>query len=144
MRHGTCKRQFENRRAGEGGFTLIEALIAMVILVVGLVAISQLMAVSAGSNSIANRGTAAAAAASQEMERLTTIPFGNLLPGGNLDANATGFFREPDIPGAGTIRTRWSIQPAGNLLFITVRSESPNLFGALTRAEFTTFRAANN
>ena len=44
--------------AGEAGFTLIEALVAMVVLTFGLMAVTNLMLVAASSNTVANQGTA--------------------------------------------------------------------------------------
>jgi type IV pilus assembly protein PilV len=60
---------------GQAGFTLIEALIAMVILAVGLVAIANLFITAAASNGIANKGSAATVQATEVLERLKAIPF---------------------------------------------------------------------
>ena len=138
----------------ERGFTLIEALIAVLILIVGLVAVSQLLVVAASSNSTANGTSAAAAAASRELERLQTVPFANLAIGGSVDPITppmgppctANYFSERQITGVGTVRTCWQIQAAtgvNNLLFITVRSQVLGPFTTLTRAEFSTFRAPN-
>jgi Tfp pilus assembly protein PilV len=138
-------------RPCERGFTLIEALIAVVILIFGLVAVAQLLAVASASNATANRSSAAAAAASQEMERLQTIPFANLTAGGSV-ANITaatgacgGAFVDRGIAGVGTVRTCRQITAAvgTNVLFIRVASQVLGPFSNLSRAEFTTFRAVN-
>src|SRR5204863_2278147 len=42
-------------RGSEAGFTLVEALVAIVILVFGLIAVTNLMLVAASSNSVANQ-----------------------------------------------------------------------------------------
>ncbi len=62
----------------ESGFTLIEALIAMLILVVGIIAIANLFVVAASSNQIGNYTTVTTATASDVMEKLKAIPFVNL------------------------------------------------------------------
>lgn len=62
----------------ESGFTLIEALIAMIILVFGLVAIANLFVVAMSSNQIANYTTVAAAQGSEIMEKLKSVPFTQL------------------------------------------------------------------
>ena len=62
----------------ESGFTLIEALIAMLILIVGLVAIANLFVVAASSNQIGNYTTVTTATASDVMEKLKAVPFVNL------------------------------------------------------------------
>jgi type II secretory pathway pseudopilin PulG len=79
----------------EAGFTLIEALVSMVILSFGLIAVTNLFLVGGTSNKAANHGTAATAEAVEVMERLKAIPFMTLQTSmagqptvGNLDANA--------------------------------------------------------
>jgi hypothetical protein len=147
------------QQQGAQGFTLIEALIAVVVLVFGLIAVAQLMAVAAGSNAIANRTTVASAVASEELERLMTVPYGSLgtNPGGdlNLEDTAPGvpppcissdFGSIRDVSGMAQIRTCWRIESAGgagNLLAIRVRSQAVGPFSHLTQAEFTSFRATN-
>jgi type II secretory pathway pseudopilin PulG len=148
---------------GEAGFTLVEALCAIVILAFGLIAIANLMLVAATSNTVANQSTAATTLATQQMETLKNIPFTNppttnafnpaLNPGGNLDADLAGYFNPPvDIPGVGEIRVRWLITGVPDpvdavvrTLFITVRAEGTGaLTGARSRAEFTTFRSCTD
>ena len=148
-------------RTHERGFTLIEALIAMVILAFGMIAVSNLLIVAASSNTVANQSTAAATAATEALERLKAQPFHLLTQGGDLApakfelANpcADAYCRDDNVPGVGLIKTRWVISPTNpndnQTLFIRVRSEGT---GALSRtrsaAEFTTFRSctavANN
>jgi len=151
----------------EAGFTLVEALCAIVILVFGLMAIANLMLVAATSNSVANQGTAATTLATQQMEILKNIPFTDppttanfnalLTPGGDLDldpaAEDPNFINPPvDVPGVGEIQVRWEIvgvpDPADGVvrtLFITVRAQGMGpLTGARSRAEFTTFRSCTD
>src|SRR6185503_18064847 len=71
--------------SSESGFTLIEALVAVVVLAVGLISVANLMVVAAASNAVANQATAAATVASQELERLTALPYDQLLEGGDLE-----------------------------------------------------------
>lgn len=150
----------------EAGFTLVEALVAMVVLVVGLLAVANLMVVAGTSNSVANQSTAAAAQATEVMERLRSIPFTTMTTGGDLVADngsslgcnddaagagcviAGNFNAQRNVPGVGIIKTRWTISAtAGDaqLRFIRVRSEGLGSIGrARTRAEFTTFRACTD
>ena len=135
-------------RPGERGFTLIEALVAMVILAFGMIAVTNLMLVAASSNTAANQGTAATTAATEAMERLKAARFGTLAPGGSLTTNASvsgvPYFRDDKIPGVGTINTRWVIAATPNplLKFITVRSEGQGtLARSRSTAVFTTFRS---
>jgi hypothetical protein len=68
-------------RSEEAGFTLIETLIAIIILVFGLIAISNLFIVAGSMNTVANHSSATAAIASEVMDRLRAVPFDNLTPG---------------------------------------------------------------
>ena len=134
-------------RTSEAGFTLVEALVAMVVLAVGITAVANLMLVGASSNSVGNAATASTALASRELERLKAIEYNTLLVGGDLEADNPGFFRIDDVPGIGRIRTRWTVQATltPSVRFITVRSEGE---GAMTRgrsrAQFTVFRSCTS
>jgi Tfp pilus assembly protein PilV len=132
----------------EAGFTLMEALIAMMILTFGLIAVANLMIVAASSNTVANQATAAATVAAQRLELLKAQPFTSLAVGGDLDSDVTNFNQDDDLPGVGRIHTRWqvaSIAGDAQVYFIRVRSEGT---GALSvrrsRAEYTTFRSCTN
>jgi type II secretory pathway pseudopilin PulG len=133
-------------RGSEAGFTLVEALVAIVVLIFGLMAITNLMIVAASSNTAANQSTAAATTASQQMELLKAVPFTELAAGGSVTSDATvsgtDYFNEVTLPGVGTIHTRWEIaEPDGQTRFIRVRSEGiAKLVRSRSRAELTTFR----
>ena len=157
-----------NDRA-QSGFTLVEALVAIVILVFGLIAISNLFLVGGSSNQAANHMSATTAEAMETLEALKAIPMSNLRAGGDLDndlpaacqpdcignttacpsqcvtPNNFNYYR--DVPGVGMVRTRWTIADpipgaAGVLCYITVRSETlaPVVGMQRSRSEFTTFR----
>ncbi|PYQ04470.1 MAG: hypothetical protein DMF82_10555 [Acidobacteria bacterium] len=134
----------------QAGFTLVEALVAIVILVFGLIAITNLMLVAASSNSVANQATAAATIAAQRLEQLKAIPWGDarLAAGGNVTSDVGGFFSSPDdmVPGAGQIHSRWEIVSVDpQVLFIRVRSEGTGALSvSRSRAEFTTLRACTS
>jgi type II secretory pathway pseudopilin PulG len=145
----------------QAGFTLVEALIAIVVLIFGLVAIANLFVVATSSNSNANASTAAAAQATEVLERLKAIPFNNLqggvppgvlpgctepvVPDGVTNCVVPGNFNmRRVVPGVGPIETTWTLtdplSPQDNC-FITVTSEgAAQPFRARTRAQFTTFR----
>jgi Tfp pilus assembly protein PilV len=129
--------------ASEAGFTLVEALVAVVVLVFGLIAVTNLFLVAGSSNFVASQGTAATTAATETMEALKATPFTALAVGGDVNADTGAFFRLDDVRGVGQINTRWQVtQLDGQTYFIRVRSESTAaLTGARTRAEFTTFRS---
>ena len=95
---------------GREGFSLIEVMIAIVILTVGLLSLAQMMVVATKANALAGRMTASAALAKQQLELLKAAPFytnpavpsvGNINPVlcntgpqcGDLDSNDPGFFQ---------------------------------------------------
>ena len=136
----------ERERSSEGGFTLVEALIAIVILMVGLAAVSNLMIVSATSNTGANLSTASTAAATTAMETVKSRPFANLAVGGNLASPVPTFSTTASpVPGVGIADVKWQISTppnVPNVRFIQVRTQMLGRLGAgWSKADFTTFRA---
>jgi len=154
------------RNTAEAGFTLVEALCAIVVLAFGLMAVTNLLIVAAASNTVGNHSTAATTASSEILERLKSMTFTSLTPGGDVNAGTMGSISNcdetpapptaPDVcvvpgnynslrtfPGVGQIQSFWEIrQIDGQTLFIKVRSQSnAALAGARSRAEFTTFRS---
>lgn len=132
----------------ESGFTLVESMTAIVILIFGLMAVTNLMLVSASSNTVANQSSAAVAVASSIMDQFRATSFQNIGAGGSLTADTAGFFRDDQVQGVGTIHSRWQVVAIGvdgRALFITVRSEGrAPLAGARSRAQFTTYRTCTN
>ena len=118
----------------QAGFTLIEALVAVLVLVFGLIAVTNLLLVGGTSNQTANHMSAATAEALETLETLKAVPFANLAVGGDLDSDLPAACQpdclsNPDlcptqcvvgrpnpnynyyrtVPGVGMIRTRWLI-----------------------------------
>jgi type IV pilus modification protein PilV len=150
------RRPHARRRPDEAGFTLIEALVAILLLVVGLVAIANLNVVAVRNNVRAKHMTAASDIAADQLERLKNLRFDDLAlnAGGNVDVTDTAnpYRREVALPPAaatsntvttaevGSILVAWRIELIGtNTKFITVRAES-RAMKAASRAEFTTIR----
>lgn len=149
-----------NGRDAEAGFTLVEALVAIVVLVFGLMAVTNLMLVAASSNSVANQGTAAVTSATRAMDTLKAVTFTDLTEGGNDFDPADGGRECTDpaltfdewhcndvVPGVGVVHTHWWITGTADprLLHVRVRAEGTGaLSGARSRAEFTTFRTCTN
>ena len=125
------------KRDGEGGFSLVEVMIAILILTVGLLSLAQMMVVAANSNALSGRMTASAALAKEQLELLKAAPFylnpadisaGSINPmlqaGGNLDADVsmggTDFFQyydpdgqplNPNGPNGASYVVRWLVGP---------------------------------
>jgi prepilin-type N-terminal cleavage/methylation domain-containing protein len=154
-------------RPAESGFTLIEALVAMVILMFGVAAVANLMVVAGSSNTVANHATAATVAATQTMELLKSAPYGTLVPGGSITApvgtagncgatpitttyNCNSITTGPNaqFSGVGQMHVRWQVVAVGpaapNTLFIQVAAESrAAAIGRRSRVVLTTFRTSH-
>jgi prepilin-type N-terminal cleavage/methylation domain-containing protein len=106
----------EASRTGEAGFTLVEVLIAIVVLVFGLIAVTNLLLVAASNNAAANLGTAAAVAASQQMEIVKATPFNELVNGTTTQTVA--------MPGTGPIEVTTTIEAGGTARYRQVTVEA--------------------
>lgn len=93
----------KNLRTDQGGFTLVEAVIAMLVCTIGLVAMAELMAVTLRLQQLGRNSTSAARLAQDKIDELTTLPFNpvaaNYNPaiacGGSLTANETNYNDRP-------------------------------------------------
>lgn len=92
---------------GDAGFTLMEILIAIVILTVGLLAMANMHVLAMFVNTSARNVTESTALAQSRLEELIHLPFNNpaMAPTG-------GFVDEPDSVGVFTVSK--SIQDLGN------------------------------
>jgi len=144
----------------ESGFTLIEALVATVVLAVGLVSLTNLLVVSSASNQVATQMTAATDTARATLETLKAQAVGPpalgpyLVPGGDptfttdVPTTCTGtptYCSDALIPGVGRIHTRWVVineNTAGTTTYyIEVRAQGTSqLSRERSMARFTTFR----
>ena len=82
----------------ERGFTLIEAVVAMLVCTVGLVAMAELMAVTLRLQQLGRNTTSAARLAQDKVDQLTTMNFTTNLQaacGGSIDANALNHWDTP-------------------------------------------------
>ena len=153
------------QRRGEAGFTLIEALIAMVILIVGIAAIANLMVVAGTSNTVANSSTAASAVASQQMDLLKSASFETLVSGGtatvptgphttshpacNAAVVTTAFACDALVEGVGTVHVQWAVTlapaaaPAATYFIDVVAQPIAPAVRQRGSARFTTFRTDN-
>jgi prepilin-type N-terminal cleavage/methylation domain-containing protein len=91
----------------ENGFTLIEALIAAVILAFGALALAQMMAVGVGMNVRTKDDTELATITTEYLEKIYQVGYRNLVVGGDLNPTAGSedpaysdldVFPEADVP----------------------------------------------
>lgn len=156
----------ETKPSGERGFSLIEVMVAILILTVGLLSLAQMMVLATNSNSLSGRMTSASALAKEQLERLKAAPFYTdpitrtrnpaLQDGGDIDAPGGGGFAQHydaegiAVAGGGQYEVRWEIETIPTnlpleMLEIRVRcvSVSTDQFNVIGEARFTTFRTAN-
>lgn len=152
----------------EAGFSLVEVMIAIVILTIGLLSLAQMMVVATHSNSLSGRMTSCSALAKEQLERLKATPFyldpvaktrnPQLNAGGDVNSTVGGYSQLYDADGlpaagAGLFEVRWQITDVNNpgLPLEMVRIQMRCLpaagmgdqFAVIGEARFTTYRTAN-
>ena len=101
-------------RRGERGFTVVEVLIAMLVLVIGFAGILSLQLTAMRATSFSRHATEASVLAEDKMEELRTIPVATLA-NGNDTVDARG------VPDALGLFTRaWTITTGGATTAVTV------------------------
>lgn len=126
-RYKQCKGgKTRNRLNGREGFTLVELLVAMTLIVIGVFAVLAMQLTALRANSHAHELAVATAMAQQELEDI--MSWNQSDPRINApDAVAVNYFPDPAapannfiiIPGAGTFTTQYSITAGTNANGIT-------------------------
>jgi type II secretory pathway pseudopilin PulG len=121
-------------RRAEKGSTLVEALVATLVLTTGLLAMAELVAIATSSNTRARRNTLAAIFATQKLEELRSLTWAFDVNGSpasdaalqpspwSLQRNTSGFVdhvtqagvvvgRDAQAPPTAAYTRRWSIEP---------------------------------
>ncbi len=95
----------------EGGFTLIEALVALFILTLVSLSMAQLIGMGLMVDANSEDLTSATALSSNKLEELRSSDYDSLTAGGDLTTDSTGYFDSPDLNGDGNpdFTRRWAI-----------------------------------
>lgn len=119
------------RRARERGFTLVEVLVAMLILTGGLVAVAQLLAMTIRMHQLARNTAEATRLADAKFEELMKLNFAAApavqvsAPAPDpLEGNVANYFDVPTNTGSSNVYTRrWRVQagPTATTRLVTVR-----------------------
>jgi prepilin-type N-terminal cleavage/methylation domain-containing protein len=156
----------ERTKRNDEGFSLIEVMVAIVILTVGLLSLAQMMVVATNSNTLSGRMTSCSALAKEQLERLKSAPFYTnpqglvrnpiLMAGGDTNVNVNGYSQAYDANGAptagvGMYDVRWQIADVPSALPLAMVSiqvrclanQGLDQFSFIGEARFITFRTAN-
>ena len=90
----------------QSGFTLVELLVAILILTVGLLGLAQLQITAIKANSQSTTSIAATALTQQALEKI--MAWGS--DDARLDVSGTGTFPSVNVQGAGTYTISWAIE----------------------------------
>jgi type IV pilus assembly protein PilV len=102
--NGCCRHRPLAGNAEQAGLTLIEVLVALVVVSIGLLAIAGMQATAVGANRDARMRTEATALAARTLERLRLLPFDHP----DLAAGATPHRRSPQRSSAYTLQ--WTVK----------------------------------
>jgi len=94
------------RGVRDAGFSLVEVLVATVLLALSLAALAELFAISVRNNAVAKHGMAAAMLAAQKVEQLRARTDLAASPGQTLQQDTA-----PYVDHVGQYTRRWSIEP---------------------------------
>jgi prepilin-type N-terminal cleavage/methylation domain-containing protein len=155
MISNTALKIFE-KRADNQGFTLIEVMIAMVILLVGMLSVAAMQTKSTNSNTSANRSTRGFVWCSDRLERLKSLPYieplsGDLALGDHTPAqNADGIDNDYDgqideVGESGSVSLSWTISngAVANTMGIAVTATWQTPLGEQKTLTLTSVRARN-
>jgi prepilin-type N-terminal cleavage/methylation domain-containing protein len=100
--------------SNDRGFTIVEVLIAMVILTIALVSMAELMAITLRMQMLGRNQTAAARLAQDKIDELMNQNFttnASVFVGGSLDDDVANFFDEPTDSDGNTLgyKRRWQV-----------------------------------
>jgi prepilin-type N-terminal cleavage/methylation domain-containing protein len=109
--------------SAEGGFTLIEALVALFILSIVSLSMAQMIGMGLMVDANSEHLTSATTLSVNKLEELRNSDYASLTAGGDLTSDSNGYFDAPDLNGDGTadFTRRWVITDQAGGKSIQVR-----------------------
>jgi prepilin-type N-terminal cleavage/methylation domain-containing protein len=101
--------------ASERGFTVIEVLIGLLVLLIGMAGVLTLQLTSAEATSFSRHATEASVLGEDKMEQLRTVPL-PVLTDGTDQVDARGIIDDEN----GLYTRAWTYDPASDLITVTV------------------------
>jgi len=107
----------------ERGFSLLETMLAMLIMLMILLSVAQLFGMSVAVNKAADDITQVTSLASEMIEQLKFRGYDGLTAGGSLASDATGYFDLPSVDedADAEFTRRWQLTDNGDYMQIDVR-----------------------
>ena len=104
----------------QSGFSMVEMLVAILILMVGLLGLAQLQLTAIKANAQSATSTAATAIAQRAVEEITAMDQDDVM----FNADGTGTFPSVTVAGAGTYSVNWTVvspfESVTNLCKVTI------------------------
>jgi type IV pilus modification protein PilV len=123
------------RGRAQRGFTVIEVMIALTILLVGIAGLLSMQLTAMRATSFSRHATEASMLAEDKMEALRTEPFATLVSGTETEVDSRG------LANSGGIYTRdWTVTVVGSDTFVKVEVAWPEQGGEVFRIGMTTVR----
>ncbi len=112
-----------DQKRNESGMSLVETLVAMLLVALVLLSVAQLFSVGVVVNKAADDITLVSSLASEKVSELKELPYDAIATGGSLNTDVAGFFDEPDVEGDGTAdyTRRWTVTDLATRKSIEVR-----------------------
>ena len=136
---GIVGKDNELRNRNEAGFSLIEMMMASLVLLIGVISVASLIGYSISSNFSSKNNTIATAVAERQMEQLRSLAFAGLVDGGStLNSSGNITFTGSPVSGYSTAASladsdqigktvsydvRWNITTVNGLKKITVAAQ---------------------
>lgn len=107
----------------ERGFSLLETMLAMLIMLMILLSVAQLFGMSVAVNKAADDITQVTSLAGEMVEQLKAEGYDGLTAGGSLATDTNGYFDAPDVDGDADAEftRRWLLTDNGDHMQIEVR-----------------------